>query len=127
MTRKEKTALLATGVMGWQKYPHGYWVPQENDGSIAMSLWEEEGHLSGAEGRAPRLWQPFERIEHAWTVIDAMVAQGWRFDYKQDKDGCFAEFFRMGRCRFAEDATSGPTAICEAAGRAMGLWDTIGP
>jgi len=128
VTNDEKTELLATQLMGWQRVAWrdflGHYPPAD--------YWEIDGHprylVTGIDYNVPP-WQPFERVEHAWMVVKALVAAGWEIDLECGLDGIRVRTFKddvglgddeWGWC-FDENPDAG-RAICEAAGRSLGLW-----
>ena len=127
MTNEEKAGLLAERLMGWHKGPPmrvlaaDVWVQDED----RVPWRDEQDHLTGyvVDGYAEDVWHPFEDISQAKLVQAAMFNRRWYWVGQ----GCMsvtaitflhADPYGIGEA-FADTEAE---AICEAAGRALGLW-----
>ena len=135
MTDGEKTALLATRLMGWQSGLFGVtpvWAKQSGEVIFDLVKYTEDEIKQEAEfifrdlmrEHNTWVWQPYERIEHAWMVVKALIAAGWIIDLECNSDGIRVQTHKDTEwgVGYAGIPDAG-RAICEAAGQALGLWE----
>jgi hypothetical protein len=121
MDRKQKSDLLAERLMGWHK-------DTEYSDYVVRWIDADDWWLYVAQGFDPDipLWAPFEDIAQAEQVLMAMDRRGIVVDITVRK-GTYT--VTMGRPFPQLDvwhdasATTLSEAICNAAGRALKLWD----
>jgi hypothetical protein len=95
-------------------------TPQEINRAIAEKVMGTTVH--GMSRVIGETWNPAERIDHAWLVVDRMKESGWKFHLA---DGMFGmnylcAFYR-GSHSDSLQADTAPMAICLAALEAVNV------
>ena len=77
MTKEEINKALGERVMGWFESPTKlYWWKDSEEGTAETGFCTEK-----SDGSVYPLWNPAERIDHAWMVEDRIKDLGLEYQY----------------------------------------------
>ena len=123
MTNEQRVRACAEKVMGWEVYnsPSGNTLARfmdPSDGRIVRCLEHRHGIATGG------MWNPYTSDDHAFMLVDKLLAMGWRFRLQAWAGEWLCEVWPIGVLPHEGHIYSGlgdrRTAIVLAALRAVG-------